>query len=94
MIYEASFSGVVRIIFWFLVITFLIRLVARLAMPIVVQRSQEHMRKQAEAFMRQQQAQQEAARRRQEGDVTIERPSNDRRKNNDGEYVDFVEIKD
>jgi len=88
MVYEASLSGIIRIIFWILVVSFIIRLVARLALPHVVRGAQERMQEE----MRRRQ---EAARPpRREGDIRVE---TDRRgKDNDqgGEYVDFVEIKE
>jgi hypothetical protein len=91
MIYEASLGGLVRVLFWFFAAYFVIRLVARMALPVVIRKSEEHMRKQAEAF-RQQQGHGE--RKRAEGEVTVER--NDARKSTsrDGDYVDYVEIKD
>jgi hypothetical protein len=88
MIMEASISGVIRIIFYILLFSALLRLIARLAVPYVVKKSQENLRKQAENFYQQQQPQ------RPEGEVRVESKANKNSKSNDGEYVDYVEIKD
>lgn len=85
---EASISGVFRIIFYILIFSALLRLIARLAVPYVVKKSQDNLRKQAEDFYRQQQPQ------RPEGEVRVETKANANSKSNDGEYVDYVEIKD
>lgn len=89
MVYEASFSGALRIIFWILLISFIIRIVVRLATPYVVKKSEDVLRRRMEEFQNQQRQQQQ--RQRTEGDVTIEsrKPRKD-----DGEYTDYVEIKD
>lgn len=91
MIYEASLSGVVRLIFWIIAISFVIRLIARLALPLVVNKAQESMKRQAEQFYRQQQ---EAARPRREGEVTVESTTRKPHQAPSGDYVDFVEIKE
>jgi hypothetical protein len=88
MIMEASISGVFRIIFYILIFSTLLRLIARLAVPYVVKKSQENLRKQAENFYQQQQPQ------RPEGEVRVESKANKNSKSNDGDYVDYVEIKD
>lgn len=88
MIMEASISGVIRIIFYLLLFSALFRLILRLAVPYVVKKSQENLRKQAENFYQQQQPQ------RPEGEVRVESKVNKNSKSNDGEYVDYVEIKD
>jgi hypothetical protein len=85
---EASISGVIRIIFYLLLFSALFRLILRLAVPYVVKKSQENLRKQAENFYQQQQPQ------RPEGEVRVESKVNKNSKSNDGEYVDYVEIKD
>jgi hypothetical protein len=88
MIMEASISGVFRIIFYILIFSALLRLIARLAVPYVVKKSQDNLRRQAENYYRQQQPQ------RPEGEVRVETKANTNSKFNDGEYVDYVEIKD
>jgi Na+/H+ antiporter NhaC len=88
MIQEASFTGVIRIIFYIILISFIIRLVARLALPIVVKKAEENMRKRADNFYKSQQPQ------RQEGDVKVESNKKKEKHEIDGEYVDYVEIKD
>ena len=88
MVYEASLGGVLRIILWILAISFIIRLVARLAIPHVVRGAQERMQEE----MRRRQ---EAARPpRREGHVTVETDSQRSSKTDKGDYVDFVEIKE
>jgi uncharacterized membrane protein len=77
-----------RIIFWILVVSFVIRLIARLAIPHVVRAAQERMQEQ---MRNQQQAREE---RRPEGEVRVESHTNNKSKKNDGEYVDYVEIKE
>ena len=88
MVYEASLGGVVKIILWILFISFIIRLVARLAIPHVVRGAQERMQEQ----MRNQQRAQED--RRREGEVRVESNNRDKGRNDDGDYVDYVEIKE
>jgi hypothetical protein len=86
---EASLSGVLRIILYLIIASAVIRFIARLAVPYVVQKSQENMRKQAEEFMRQREPQ------RPEGEVRVQSNQNKNKSNQaDGEYVDYVEIKD
>jgi hypothetical protein len=65
MIQEASFTGVIRIIFYIILISFIIRLIARIALPIVVKKAEEKMRNQADNFYRSQQPP------RPEGDVKV-----------------------
>ena len=88
MVYEASLGGVIRIILWILAISFIIRLVARLAIPHVVRGAQERMQEQ----MRNQQRARED--RRREGEIRVESNKRDKGRNDDGEYVDYVEIKE
>lgn len=88
MIQEASFTGVIRIIFYIVLISFIIRLIARLALPIVVKKAEESMRKRAENYYNSQQPQ------RPEGDVKVESNKKNEKREIDGEYVDYVEIKD
>jgi hypothetical protein len=88
MVYEASLAGILRIIFWILVVSFVIRLIARLAIPHVVRAAQDRMQEQ----MRNQQRTQED--RRKEGEIRVESNNRDRGRNDDGDYVDYVEIKE
>ena len=86
MLYEASFSGILRIIFWILIISFLVRLVARLALPHVIKKAEqkmnEHMRTRGHHPPR------------KEGEVTVEQKKEQRPSGQSGDYVDYVEIKD
>jgi hypothetical protein len=93
MIHEASFSGILRILFWIFLVSFIVRLVARLALPVVVNKGKEHLQKEMEAAMRRQREASQASR-RPEGSVTVESSKSNRGKQGDGEYVDFVEVKD
>ena len=89
MVYEASLSGILRIIFWIIAISFLLRLIARLALPYVMRRAEENMRQKMNDFQNSQRPT------RTEGDVSIDNggsPNNS--KNRDGEFVDYIEIKD
>ncbi len=89
MLYEASLSGVLRIIFWIIVVSFIIRLIARMALPYVMKKAQENMQQRMRDMHQQQRPQ------RPEGDVSIHSASkNASHKSQEGEYVDFVEIKD
>ena len=88
MVYEASLAGILRIIFWILVVSFVIRLIARLAFPHVVRAAQDRMQEQ----MRNQQRTQED--RRKEGEIRVESNNRDKGRNDDGDYVDYVEIKE
>lgn len=89
MVHEASISGVFRILFWILFISFLIRLVVRLATPYVVKKSEDALRRRMEEFQNQQRQQHQPQ--RHEGEVSIEsrKPRKD-----DGEFTDYVEIKE
>lgn len=88
MIYEASFSGIIRIIFWIFAIGFIIRLIANLALPHVMRKAEERMRENANRFRENQRPQ------RNEGDITIENGKSNSGSKSNGEYVDYVEIKD
>lgn len=88
MYYEASLTGVIRIIFYLILFSFIIRIIARMALPIVVKRAESRMRQQAEEYQRRTNPP------RKEGEVTIESNNKSNGKSNDGEYVDYVEIKD
>jgi hypothetical protein len=84
---EASFSGLLRVIFWILVVSAIIRLVAYLATPYVVRKAEETLR----SRMQNQQGQRDQ---RREGEVTVEPPKKKSTPDKGGEYVDYVEIKD
>lgn len=88
MVYEASLGGIVKIILWILFISFIIRLVARLAIPHVVRAAQDRMQEQ----MRNQQRAREDQRR--EGEVRVESNTRNKGRKDDGDYVDYVEIKE
>jgi sortase (surface protein transpeptidase) len=88
MMYEASLSGVIKIIFYFILFSFIIRMIARLALPIVVKRAEDKMRQRANEY------QQRNAPQRPEGDVKIEKKNTNNKSSQEGEYVDYVEIKD
>jgi hypothetical protein len=87
-IYQASLSGVLRIIFWLFVISFIIRLIARLALPIVVKKASQVMNEKA----RQHSASQSAP--RQEGEIRVEKMKATPPASDQGDYVDFVEIRE
>lgn len=88
MVYEASFSGVLRILFWIFAIAFLIRLIANMALPHVMRKAEEKMRENARRYN------ENARPPRPEGQVTVEKGSKGGQNKSDGDYVDFVEIKD
>jgi len=69
-------------------VSFIIRLVARLAIPHVVRGAQERMQEQ----MRNQQRARED--RRKEGEIRVESNNTGKGRTDDGEYVDYVEIKE
>ncbi|MDZ4751514.1 MAG: hypothetical protein SGI87_07875 [Flavobacteriales bacterium] len=86
MIVEASISGVLKIIFYIILFSALIRFVAHLAAPYVIRNAQE-------ALKERMRSQQEQNQQRREGDITIEK-SPKSAKDDKGEYVDYVEIKE
>lgn len=89
MVYEASLSGILRIILWIIAISFLLRLIARLALPYVMKRAEENMRQKMNDFQNSQRPT------RNEGDVSIDNGrKSSQNKNRDGEFVDYIEIKD
>jgi hypothetical protein len=85
---EASFSGVLRILFWIFAIAFLIRLIANMALPYVMRKAEQKMRENAQRFQESQRPT------RSEGEVTIESNKSKSRNKGDDDYVDYVEIKD
>lgn len=88
MEYEASFSGILKILFWIFFVAFLIRLVANLALPRVIRKAEERMKENATRFRENQRPI------RPEGDVTIESNSSKHSSGSDGDFVDYIEIKD
>ncbi len=87
--YQASIGGLLRTVLTILIIIMVIRLIARLAYPIVVKKAEETLRQRAEEHYRRNTPP------RREGDVKVENKSTQKNtKNDDGDYVDFVEIKD
>jgi hypothetical protein len=88
MVYESSFSGIIRIIFWIILVSFIIRLVARMALPLVVKKAEQKMRERAQQFEESQRPP------RNEGEVTIEKPKRSGKGSADGEYTDYIEVKD
>jgi len=86
-VYEASLMGVVRILLWLFLISIVIRLIARLALPVVLKKADQAMRERQEAFRQNQSSP------RKEGEVRVEK-NKEEKKQVDGEYVDFVEIRD
>lgn len=87
MNYESSLAGVFRIIFWLVLISLLVRVVARLAIPLVVRHSSEQLRKTMENTHRNNQ--------RSEGTVTVENKKSSLTSSAEkSEYVDFVEMKE
>jgi hypothetical protein len=84
MIYEASWRGLFNFIFWLVAISFILRLIARLAAPYVVRNMQKQMRDQMNQF------QNTSQRQRAEGDVTVEKNGTRAKE----EYTDYIEIKD
>lgn len=88
MVYEASFSGILRILFWIFAIAFLIRLVANMALPHVIRKAEEKMRDNARRN------QDNARPSRPEGQVTVESAKRDSKDDQGGDYVDYVEIKE
>jgi hypothetical protein len=88
-VYESSLSGVLRIILWLILISFIIRLIARLALPVVIKKADQAMRERAAAYQNQNQPP------RPEGQVTVEKNNGGSGKKADGgDYVDYVEIRD
>jgi hypothetical protein len=84
---EASFSGLLRVIFWILVVSAAIRLIAYLATPYVVRKAEETLR----SRMQNQQRPQDH---RKEGDVIVEPTKKKQNPDKGGDYVDYIEIKD
>ncbi len=88
MYYEASISGVFRILFWIFAIAFLIRLIANLALPHIIKKVESRMRDNARKHQEGQRP------RRADGEVTIEKDASSGKSASGGDFVDYVEIKD
>jgi len=71
---EASLSGFLRMLFWFFVISFLLRWMMRMYFTMNTSGKSNGFRK--------------------EGEVTVEQKTKTRSIADEGEYVDFIEIKD
>ena len=87
MYQEASLQGIFKIIFWFFVISFLIRLIGRMLLPYLVRKGEQNLRDRMSKMQEQQKPL------RPEGHVTIE-TNKGTNSNSNGDYVDYVEIKD
>jgi len=81
--------GLLKFIFWFLVIYYLIKTFARLLAPILIKRFANKMQ---DRFNQQYQNQPREP--QEEGKVTLEKTNNSTKKRSDGvgEYVDFEEV--
>jgi len=89
IIIEASMIGIFRIILYVLLFTFIIRLVARLALPYVVKKASARMQDRMDEMQRQRQNAE-----RPEGHVTVEKKSTSSpTKKEDGDFVDYEEVK-
>ncbi|MEN9347621.1 MAG: DUF4834 family protein [Flavobacteriales bacterium] len=92
IIEEASVSGLLRTLFYFFLGYMIIKLIARLALPYVISKGEEAMRQRAAQFYENQHKQ--SAEQRREGEVRVEQKQSAQSKYKDeGDYVDFVEIK-
>jgi Na+(H+)/acetate symporter ActP len=77
----ATLGGVIRTIFWIILISYLLRFIARMSVQYAMSKTQEEMQRQ---FHQQQQYQQQYQNKQQptKGHEPV------------GEYVDYIEIKD
>jgi ABC-type sulfate transport system permease component len=89
MIVEASLSGALKVIFYFLLFSFILSLVLKMMAPYALRKAEEAMREQArkqhDAFQSQG---------RKEGEVTVEKETKRPGRSGNDDYVDFIEIKD
>ena len=76
----ATLGGVIRTIFWIILISYLLRFIARMSVQYAMNKTQEEMQRQ---FRQQQQHY-----------SNQNRPEEPKRKEPVGEYVDYIEIKD
>ena len=85
--------GLLKFIFWFLVISYLMKILARLFAPIIMRRFANKMQ---DRFNQQsnQQYQNQQKKPQEEGKVTLEKTNNSIKTKSDnvGEYVDFEEV--
>lgn len=84
---QASFSGLLRVVFWILVVSAAIRLIAYLATPYVIRKAEETLRSRMQNH-------QQTQDRRKEGEVTVEPPKKKPTQDQGGDYVDYIELKD
>lgn len=73
----ASFTGLVKIIFWLIVVSSIFRFFIKLTANYAVRKVNEEVNRQ-----------------RKEGEVHIQNSQNSQKPTPEGEYVDFIEIKD
>lgn len=78
MIQEGSLSGLLEVILWLLVISAIVRFFVRLTAQYAVNKVNHEVNKT----------------RRREGDVTVQGDTKKSSKEADGDYVDYIEIKD
>lgn len=78
MIHEASLPGLIKVILWLLFISAIARFFIRMTAQYAVNKVNEEVKK----------------KNRQEGDVTVQGNTKKTSKEVDGDYVDFIEIKD
>ena len=83
--------GVLKFLFWFFFISYLLKVLARIFAPLLMKRFANKMQ---ERFQQQYQNPQTPP--KQEGEITLEKPNTfTKTKSNDvGDYVDFEEIDD
>lgn len=73
----ASFTGLVKIIFWLIVVSSIFRFFIKLTANYAVRKVNEEVNQQ-----------------RKEGEVHIQNSQNSKKPSPEGEYVDYIEIKD
>ncbi|MFM7618823.1 MAG: hypothetical protein ACKO5Y_03205 [Bacteroidota bacterium] len=74
----ASLTGLVRIIFWLIVVSSIFRFFIKLTANYAVRRVNEEVKQQQ----------------RREGEVHVQHQTNTRKPTSEGEYIDYIEIKD
>ena len=79
----ATLGGVIRTIFWIILISYLLRFIARMSVQYAMNKTQEEMQRQ---FQQQQQQQQQQQYQNKHQSSKSHEPV--------GEYVDYIEIKD
>ena len=78
MIHEASLPGLIKVILWLLFISAIVRFFIRVTAQYAVNKVNDEVQKKS----------------RREGDVTVQGNAKKTSKEVDGDYVDFIEIKD